>query len=238
MTAAADPAVETPPLAAPAATPDCTPQLALQAAPQAMIALTLTAPCHADQRVILRHAGLAVAERLDATGTLSIDLPALSPSGEVSVLFTDATIARDAVPVPDATRLQRFAVQWMADDSFQLHALEGGAGYGDPGHVSAVQPVSPNGGYLVSLGDPTLDLPMMAEVYTWPADTTVTVAPSVEAVVTDATCARELLGETIHAVGGKTTVKDLTLAMPDCDALGDILVLNNLVPDVTLAAAN
>jgi hypothetical protein len=79
---------------------------------------------------------------------------------------------------------------------------------------------------------------MMAEVYTWPADAAVSVVPSVEAVVTDATCARELLGETIHAADGKVTIKDLTLAMPDCDALGDILVLNNLVPDVTLAAAN
>lgn len=217
---------------------DCTPRMSLMAAPQAMISVVLSAPCHADHRVTLRHAGLAVAEQLDAAGALAIDIPALSTGGEVSVLFADATILRDAVPMPDAASVQRLAVQWMAGDTFQLHALEAAATYGAPGHVWADQPVSPHGGYLVSLGNPDLDLPMMAEVYTWPADAAVPVLPSIEAVVTETTCGRELLGETLHAAAGKTTVRDLSLSMPGCDALGDILVLNNLFPDMTLAAAN
>lgn len=217
---------------------DCTPTMTLSSAPQAMIRIDLSAACNADQRVVIRHAGLAVAEALDAQGKLSLDIPALKAAGEVSVLFADASILQDAVPMPEVEKLQRFAVQWMADDAFDLHVLEGGATYGEPGHVWAETPVSPNGGFVVALGNPALDLPMMAQIYTWPADATVTVAPSVEAVVTETTCARELLGETILSVAGDVTVKDLTLAMPECDALGDILVLNNLVPDVTLAAAN
>lgn len=230
--ATADPAAEA------AAVADCTPGLTLVPAPQAMISVTLAAPCHGDQKVILRHAGLAIAERLDAAGGLVLDLPALSVTGEVSVLFADATIARDAAPVADAAGVQRLAVQWMADDSFQIHVLEGTATYGEPGHVWADQPVSPNGGYLVSLGNPDLDLPMLAQVYTWPAGAGLPVLPTIEAVVTEATCDRELLGETIHAAAGKVTVRELSLAMPDCDALGDILVLNNPEAGVTLAAAN
>jgi hypothetical protein len=154
------------------------------------------------------------------------------------VLFSDASVTRAAVPVPSAADLRRFAVQWMADDSFELHSYEDGADFGTPGHVWAQNPVSPQGGYLVNLGDPALDLPMMAQVYTWPADAAHRAEVTIEAPVTARTCARELLGETILADKGAVTVTDLTLAMPDCDAQGDILVLNNLLPDTTLAAAN
>ncbi len=58
----------------------------------------------------------------------------------------------------------------------------------------------------------------------------------VEAAVTDLTCGRELLGETLTSVGGAVMVNDLTVAMPDCDATGDILVLKNLVPDMKIAS--
>ncbi|MBK8438587.1 MAG: hypothetical protein IPL38_03445 [Rhodobacter sp.] len=227
----------------PAASPvladsDCSLDMALSAGPQAMISVAISAPCRGGQRVVLRHGGLAVAEELTAEGTLSLDFPALSDRGEVSVLFADAEVLRDNVTVPDAAAVHRFAVQWMADDSFQLHAFENGADYGEPGNVSAEAPVSPDGGFMVALGNPTLDLPMMAQVYTWPADTSVSAEVVIEAAVTEMTCGRELLGETVEARGGAVQVTDLTLAMPDCDAVGDILVLKNPGQDVTLAAAN
>ncbi len=224
--------------ASPTATKDCAVDLSLTAAPQAMMSVKLSAPCRAGERVVLRHAGLAVAEAIPATGTLEIDLPALNARGEVSALFADAEVARGAVAVPDVAKVQRFAVQWMADDAFQLHAMENGAEYGQPGHVSAEMPVSPNGGYIVALGNPTLDLPMMAQVYTWPADSAIKADVVIESAVTETTCGRELLGETIAVQAGTVTVKDLTLAMPDCDAVGDILVLKNPGQDVTLAATN
>jgi hypothetical protein len=226
------------PDAMPVATKDCAVDLALSPAPQATIGVRLTAPCRAGERVVLRHAGLVVAEEIPASGTLDLDLPALKASGEVSALFPDAEVARAAVAIPDAGAVKRFAVQWMADDAFQLHAMENGADYGQPGHVSADTPVSANGGYMMALGNPTLDLPMMAQVYTWPADAAVVADVVIESAVTETTCGRELLGETISVQAGTVTVKDLTLAMPGCDAVGDILVLKNPGQDVTLAATN
>ncbi len=217
---------------------DCSPKLVLKAAPQAMIALTLEAPCHPGARVVLRHAGLAVAETLDAKGRLSLDLPALETAGAVSALLPDAAVAEATVAVPDAAKLRRVAIEWMADDRFQLTAAEKGAAYGTPGFVTAENPVSPDGGYLVALGDPSLDLPMQAEIYTWPADPAVSSDPAVEAAVTDLTCGRELIGTTLLSDKGKVTLRKLSLAMPDCGALGDILVLNNLAAGTTLAAAN
>lgn len=241
--AAADPVAPLPAPAVPEMAPkaaeapaDCALDLALTAGPKAMIAVALTAPCRAGERVVLRHGGLAFAETLDAAGNLALDLPALNATGEVSVLFPDAEILRDAVAVPDAAATRRFAVQWMADDAFQLHAFEKGANYGEPGDVHAGQPLSPDGGLLVSLGDPGLDLPMLAEVYTWPADPAIAAEIVIESAVTQATCGRELLGETVVAQAGSVTVTDLTLAMPGCDAVGDILVLKNPGQGVTLAA--
>ena len=56
--------------------------------------------------------------------------------------------------------------------------------------------------------------------------------------MTESTCGRELLGETLSSVAGKVQVTDLTVAMPECDAVGDYLVLKNLVPDLNIASAN
>ncbi|MCB6178051.1 hypothetical protein LHP98_07900 [Rhodobacter sp. Har01] len=216
----------------------CATDLGLAVGPNAMISVSISAPCRGGERVVLRHAGLTVAEALGPDGKLAFSLPALGAEGEVSVLFADASVLRDAVPVPGMGGVRRFAVQWMADDAFQLHAYENGAVFGTPGDVSASNRNSPNGGSLVTLGNPALDLPMMAEVYTWPADGSSYAEPVVEAAVTEMTCGRDLLGETIHLREGAVEVTDLTVSMPGCEAVGDILVLNNLVPDVTLAAVN
>ncbi len=215
---------------------DCSTDMVLTADPQAMIAVSIFAPCRAGERVVLRHGGVAVAEILTEDGSLQLDFPALDMGGELSVLFPDATVLRDAVAM--AGTENRFVVQWMGDDAFQLHAFENGADYGQPEDVNAEQPVSPNGGYLMALGNPDLDFPMMAQVYTWPADAAIPVDLVIEAAVTDLTCDRELLGEVVKAVDGTRSVNDLTLAMPDCDAVGDILVLNNPGQDVTLSASN
>jgi hypothetical protein len=59
-----------------------------------------------------------------------------------------------------------------------------------------------------------------------------------EAAVTGDTCGRDVLGETIHVIDGAVQVSDLTMAMPGCDAIGDILMLKNPFQDMTLAAAN
>lgn len=231
-------------LAATIASQACAPTLDLTVEDNAMIGLTLTAPCNPDERVVLRHAGLAVTARTTAAGSLFLSLPALEPSASVSVLFKSSETVEAAIEVPEVAGMRRFAVQWMADDAFQVHAFENGADYDTPGHVSAASPRTPlpgvpaAGGFLTVLGDGSVDLPMLAEVYSWPQQQDTPVEVVVEAAVTTATCGREVLGETLTSVGGEVFITDLTLAMPECEAAGDILVLKNLVPDLKLAAAN
>jgi hypothetical protein len=228
----------TPPEAA-----ECSASLDLAVQPDAMLGLTLLAPCHPSERVVLRHGGLAVTGKTSLTGSLFLTLPALEPEGHVSVLFADGSRAEAETAVPAVANVRRFGVQWMADDSFQLHAFENGADYGMPGHVSAADPHRPTagvpsrGGFLSLLGDASVDLPMLAEVYTFPTGTP-NVRLVIESAVTEATCDRELLGETLASAAGTVAVTELTVAMPGCDAVGDYLVLKNLLPDPNIAAAN
>jgi hypothetical protein len=210
----------------------------------AMIGITLLAPCHPNQRVVLRHSGLAVTAQTTSTGALFTAIPALEVDATVELAFADGTDASGTITVPDVTTLRRFGVQWQADDAFQVHAFENGAAFGEPGHVSAADPHRPaagmqaTGGFLSLLGDSATENPLLAEVYTFPADPAAKPEVVVEAAVTDKTCARELLAETLTSTGGSVFVTDLTLAMPECDAVGDYLVLKNLFLDLNMASLN
>lgn len=241
--ATAAPFAAAPALAAPAAAAEpsapvadaCPVTLTVTASARAMLDVALTAPCDGGSRVVVRHGGLAVTGRLSEGGTLFTAIPGMEPRGAVAVLFPDGATVRAEAPV-DLDGVHRFAVQWIADDAFQVQAYENGAGFGMPGHVHADAPVGP-GGWLGELGDASVDLPMRAEVYTFPAGGT-PVDIAVEAAVTDATCDRQMLGEAIESQEGALTTTEITLSMPACDGQGGFLVLNNLAGGTTLAAAN
>lgn len=216
----------------------------LIAEPAAMMGLTLVAPCRPNERVVLRHDGLAVTAKTSGTGALFVSLPAFNSTATVTVRFRDGQSVEATMAIPQAAEVRRFGVQWTGDDAFQLHAFENGDDYGQIGHVSAADPQLPlagqalNGGFLSVLGNDQVEFPMLAEVYTYPAAGDTPVRIVVEAAVTKGTCAREILGETLADTGGVTTMTELTLAMPDCSAVGDILVLKNLDPDLKIAAAD
>jgi hypothetical protein len=209
-----------------------------------MIGLTLLAPCHANERVVLRHAGLSVTALTNAAGSLFVSIPALQSKANVDVMLKDGSFVSAVIDIPSVAKVHRFAVQWQANDDFQLHAFEGALVYGAADHVSAAQPNLPvpglphTGGFLTQLGDPSTELQMYAQVYTFPVNAPQKPEVIVEASVTGNTCGRELLGETITSVGGDVYITDLTVSMPDCTAIGDYLVLKNLVPELNITASN
>jgi hypothetical protein len=232
-------------VAAQPASPDtCAPSLRLAAAPQAMIGISLVTPCAPDTRVVIAHEGLSITAKTNAQGMLFLSLPALAVEASVSARLPDGAEVAQTVRVPAMATLRRMGVQWHDADAFQLHAFENGANYGEPGHVSAAKPQTPttglagSGGFVTVLGDASVETPMLAEIYTFPAGIAANADILIEAAVTDATCGRELLGETIMTLAGDVYITELTLAMPGCDAVGDILVLKNLLTDLTIAAAN
>lgn len=237
---AAKPEVAAPP---PLAKAECAQDLVLVPAAGAMLELGLIAPCRAGQRVLVRHGGLVVTGHLSPAGTLAMTVPALTSPAEVSVAFSDGSDVMQTAEVPDLDRFDRFAVQWMADDAFALHAFADGAGYDQPGHIHAAATSGPmaDGGIVLALGDASVDRPLLAQVFTWPANSPALsggVDLVIEAPVTEATCGREMLGETVQRIGGRLTVRDLTLAMPDCDGTGGYVVLSDPLADDRLAARN
>lgn len=227
-------AADTMPPAPARAAPACTPALSLSAEPGAMIALALAAPCAPLARVVVRHEGLAFTARTDAEGALALSLPALAVQARVRATLPGNDWVAAEVAVPEAARMLRVGLQWMGPDHFELHAFEGGAGWDDAGHVRAGS--APGMGTVVSLGTGEVERPLFAEIYSLPRDRAAEVRLQVEAPVTAATCGREMLAETIAMRGAApVTLVDLAVTMPECDALGDFVVLPGLFEELRLA---
>ncbi|WP_434616642.1 hypothetical protein [Tabrizicola sp. M-4] len=193
-------------------TEGCAASLDVFTGTDATLSVTLTAPCAANQTLVLRHAGLAVTYRTTASGAFFADIPALDALGQVAVRLEDGQEISAASPVPDIATINRLVVQGMGDDRFSLQTE---------------QP-------RLILGEATGPVPLLAEVATWPEGEAPPVG--IEAAVTETTCGRELLGEVILSETGRITRSDLTLAMPECDGVDGFVALNNPLPDMKLAA--
>ena len=214
--------------------------------PAAMVKLTLTAPCRGGERITVRHAGLTFSAQVDALGLYTDLVPAMERDAMFRIRFADDTEAVAKITVPQAEATERVALQYNGRTGLQIHALEFGADYGAAGHVwagnarDAETAIKVGGGFLTTLGDPTLEAASLGEVYTLPANTTVrdgVVRLSVEAEVNADNCAKEVSGQAIQrqADGGMHPVS-LTLSMPACDAIGEFLVLKNLLRDLKIAS--
>ena len=219
---------------------DCAVTLDLIDDTNAMIGVTLLAPCNPNADVIIAHAGMVFTAKTMASGALFLSLPALTETAKVAVKFSNGDMAESSIAMPDVTALRRFVMQWPDQDGFAIHAYQNGAGFDDPGHIWADHPATPGkDGYLTLLGDATVDLPMRAQVYTFPANGISDVI--VEAMVTENTCGFDLMGDAILSAKGVVTPTQITLAMPACDALGGFVQVPGLAddpqPDPKLALA-
>lgn len=217
----------------------CAPALHLALAEGAMVAVSLIAPCDLGARVELHHAGLTLTERVASNGQMTARLPALDQAGRVEVRFADGRSVAAVRPMPELAHLRRFAVQWAGAQGFVLHGIENGAELGDKDDISPSQPgIIPAGdalgGWLSQLGDPNVDAPRLAQVYTYPLAGDADVV--VQVPVTATSCGQALNGQTIRSEAGVAVATDLILAMPDCASVGEFLVLNNLAQNTKVAA--
>ncbi|WP_299650687.1 hypothetical protein [uncultured Tateyamaria sp.] len=217
-----------------------------QNAPAAMVALTLAAPCAANERLTVHHNGMMFTETTNATGSLNVIVPALTEQAVFIMAFSNGDGAVAQTTVPELERYDRTTIQWRGRAGFELHAREFGADYGQDGHVwsgiaqNAEGMTQGNNGYIMRLGDTQSAEPLMAEVYTFPSGISAqdgTIDLSVEAEVTESNCGLEVEAQSLEMMdGGVIKTQDLTLAVPGCDAIGSFLVLNNLVADLKVAS--
>ncbi|GGX40144.1 hypothetical protein GCM10007385_04300 [Tateyamaria omphalii] len=217
-----------------------------EVAPAAMVNLTLSAPCAVNERLTVHHNGMMFTETTNSVGELSVTVPALIEHAVFILALTNGSGAVAQAIVPELGQYERTALQWRGRAGFELHAREFGADYGQVGHVWSGVDQNADGmtdgrnGYMIRLGDSQVLEPLIAEVYTFPSGVSArsgTIDLTVEAEVTAANCGLDVEAQSLEMMaGGKMKTQDLTLSVPGCDAVGNFLVLNNLVSDMKVAS--
>lgn len=229
-----------------AAEPVCDAKLTATASAAAMVELNLTAPCSPNAAVVIHHQGMMFTILTDSAGTAQVSVPALAEGSVFVAELANGKGAAASLIVPDLAGFDRAVLQWQGAGGMELHALEFGASYTDPGHVwsgaarDAAAAIAGEGGFITRLGDDRAENALIAEVYTFPSGSSArdgTVDLSVEAEVTAANCGRDVAAQSIQIMpGSPPDVVDLTMTMPDCAAVGEFLVLSNMLHDLTVAS--
>lgn len=200
-------------------------ELKLSLGARGTLKAVLSAPCHPEERAIFSHAGLSFAMMTDAAGMAEVTIPAMDAAGAVSASFAEGDSLSAERSVPDLKGLRRIAISGGGD--LRLNVYENGAAFGAEGHYSAARPGDPattGGAVLAIVGDPAMDLPVIMEVFTASADAQAVVVEA-EAETTEANCGGTLRANVLSIAGGKTGLDEtLVQAMPDCDAVGDLVL--------------
>ena len=223
----------------------CEITMSAKALAAAMAEVTVNAPCLVNERFTLHHSGMMFTEVTDSKGNSRMIVPGLSPNAVFMASFPNGEAAMASVSLDALEFYERAVIQWQGDSGLQLHALEYGAGYDDPGHVWAdaagdfEQMAMGDRGVLTRLGAKDVPNARLAEVYTFPsgaAQKPGDIHLSVEAEITSANCGRDITAQSLEVrKGGTLRARDLELAMPACDATGDFLVLKNMLNDLKIA---
>jgi hypothetical protein len=200
-------------------------EVGLSHLPPALLLLTVTAPCRADEPVRVTHGALAFAGVLDAKGRFHATVPALADPAELSVSVGDDVPVTARHPVPDMAGVTRLALSTRGAPGLHLAAdLPAGAAL-PARRIDGQAPGLPSlaqGGFLTRLGDPALPGARLAEVLTLSAPSTL----SLVAEVTADTCGRDLLATLAFAAPGQSAATGaISLSLPGCDAVGERLVV-------------
>ena len=225
----------------------CVASLTATPGPVATVLLEVHAPCAVDTMGTIHHQGMMFSILTDAEGRATVMAPALAANAVFIADLPGGYGAAAVITVPDVVNYDRAVLQWQgADSGLGLHALEFGADYAQEGHVWAASMRSVDaaqegtGGFLMRLGDVGIEGALMSEVYTYPTGITAlsgTVELSVEAEVLPGNCGRAIAAQSIQiAPGIEASALDLTMTMPGCDAVGEFLVLKNMLRSLTLAS--
>lgn len=222
----------------------CPETLKVTAVPGGMAYVALNAPCRAGEVVTLSHSGISFDVTVPAPGRFAKTVPVLDTDQPFVASAETGLLAEARLSVAPADGFRHVALHATATSGLALHALEDGARHGDDGHVWAGAPrevlagVRGEGGFLTHLGDSGTG--HVVEVYTFPVDAGGQAAPvavSVELEVTPDNCGTDVSGRLLQqGPDNAVEVFAITVAVPGCDATGDILVLKNILGDMKIAA--
>lgn len=206
----------------------------------AMVDLFLSAPCHPDTLVTLQHQGMKFNEMTDDAGKLAVQVPALSKEAYFVATVENTAGVVAITGVQDLRLYDRAVLQWRSADLLQLHALSQGASEGEEGHIwqASMGSFDADTGFLTRLGNPQSVAPLMVEVFSYPSfKAHHEVDLSVHAKVTLNNCGRTIAAQSIQVHPNQPpAARAMSLQMPDCEQVGEFLVLKNMFEDLTLAS--
>jgi len=189
----------------------------------AMVTIAVKSPCRPDMAFEVQHSGLVVSGLTDNNGQSVLSLPAFEVSGSFTVTLEDGSFTSTSVFVPEANDFRRVVLQWADKPGTYMQFHDESA---------------PRRGHFVSLGIDTGASNRFAEVYTLPAASEFAVGLqdlTVQAEVTQATCAGQFLAERMHVLPGEETDrKDIRITLPSCDYAGTYLELKKVLGGQTL----
>lgn len=198
---------------------DCTAHMTLEPSIDALVNMTIVAPCHMSERVVVSHGDLAFSAYTDEDGMLSAYIPALSEDASIDVYLADGTLLQARTLVEDVALHHRVIVQWTGDIGLSLHAFHRGAEYGSSGHVHASSPFDPDlqEAFIIGLGEARGPEDMLAHIYSVPTELLTMARVELEAAHDLRSCGKDLSAYILQSNGGQTAgLKELSLAMPDC----------------------
>ena len=232
----------------------CGISLQAEVLPRALVALTLTGSCLPNETIVLHHSGLMVSLKTDSSGIVKIIVPALVEKAIFIATYDNGDGALTMIDVPDMARYQRIVLQWQGVKGAQLHFYKDGAGYGTEGHfwsqTGALYADKPDGnrGFFLLLGDAKLSDGFHAEIASFSAQKlfdTQAVSLSIETEITAKNCGRTIAGELLmRATDLKSDIQSsheldsrgLTLFVPECDMVGNFIVMKNVVENLNLSS--
>lgn len=210
---------------------NCAVFLVATPAPEAILEVSVFAPCDGGALVRFTHGGMSFEERLSAEGLLMASVPALSDPAEVSAIFADARVETDITAVPDFAAVSRLVLQWSGMADLSLVAWERGSD-----QPLTAQTPRASAGMVHALGTPGA---AQVQVYTWPLGETAAseaIALEVEAAITAQSCAQDVSAQTLLVSAAEPVRQQvMEFTMPACDGVGGYLLLHNPLPQMTLA---
>ncbi|MGY6703521.1 hypothetical protein [Roseinatronobacter sp.] len=198
---------------------DCTAHMTLEPSIDALLNMTIVAPCNMLERVVVSHGDLAFSAYTDENGTVSAYIPALSEDASVDAYLEDGTMLQARALVEDVALHHRVIVQWTGDFGLSLHAFHRDAAYGSSGHVHASSPFDPDlqEAFIIGLGDARGPEDMLAHIYSIPTELLDAARVELEAAHDMRSCGKDVSAYILQSNGGQTAgLKELSLAMPDC----------------------
>lgn len=192
---------------------DCRPGVSLAPRGAKWLEVSVSAPCHPGALLAVALGPLDVSLRAGPAGAASVLLPALASARTVTVRAPGEDPV--TVPSPGGAATELIALRSQAGQA-RLHMLAPDADHGSAGHIRADAAGTLG---MVRLGAPGTRIVEAAP------DPAPGMAISVEVPVTAQNCGRDVRAELLRHAGGRTRVHSLSLSVPDCDAIGEFLVL-------------